>query len=107
MAEINVRYGSKSEIDEAKFQLFSQDNDGETIVVAENEAGEIVGFAQLEGDEIGFMESNEKGAGRAMVEFLKDDIGYLKAVRTDDVSKGFWEKMGFKPCGFRTYEFSF
>lgn len=103
MKEFNIRYGSKDEIDTDKFMLFSEDNDGNTIIVAENE-GEIVGFAQLEGDIIGFMESIQKGAGRAMVEFLKEEYDHLVADRTDKVSAGFWERMGFEKTHSFRYE---
>lgn len=103
MTKINVRYGSKSEIDQDKFQLFTDENEGDTIVIAETENG-VVGFAQLLGEEIGFIESNEKGAGKAMVEFLKADYDHLVADRTDDISQGFWKKMGFEACGFQKFD---
>lgn len=103
MTKINVRHGSKSEIDQKQFQLFSDDNEGDTIIVAENENG-IIGFAQLYGEEIGFIESIEKGAGLAMIDYLKSAYDHLVADRTDKVSKGFWQKMGFEPCGFCKFE---
>lgn len=92
-----IRTGSKSEIE--NFQLFNEDNDGDTILVAENEAGDVVAFAQMSGCIIFFLESNEKGAGSALVNHLKGEFDRLIADHTDDISQGFWMRMGFERMG--------
>lgn len=89
----SIRSGEVEEIN--GFSLFSEDNEGNEIVVIENEEGEVVGYAQMSGQTIYFLESIEKGAGRALVDHLKAEYGYLVADSVDNVSAGFWERMGF------------
>lgn len=88
-----IRGGEVEEI--SGFSLFNEGNDGDEIVVVENESGAVVGYAQMSGQTIYFLESNEKGAGRALVDHLKSEYGFLVADSVDSVSGGFWEKMGF------------
>lgn len=90
---MEIRQGLVNEIE--GFQLYDEDNEGEEILVAEHQ-GVVVGYAQVTGNKIFFIESEEKGVGRALVEFLKDREGYLVAHSVEETAKGFWAKMGFQ-----------
>lgn len=91
---VTIREGYEEEVQH--FQLWNDDNDGETLLVAVLN-GEIVGFALHTGPEIYFVESNVKGAGRALVEYIIADVGgdWFQARNVSRQSVGFWEKMGF------------
>ncbi len=90
----SIREGNATEVE--GFQLWNEDNEGNMILVAENEQGEVVAFAQMTGCTIFFLESVEKGAGRALVEYLQEDFDHLIADHTDQISAGFWQRMGFQ-----------
>lgn len=90
---MKIREGQISEIE--KFQLFNEDNEGEEILVIEQE-GQVVAYAQVTGDQIFFVESEAKGAGSALIEYLKNREGYLVARTVEETAKGFWAKMGFQ-----------
>lgn len=89
-----IRQGTTDEIEH--FQLFNENNEGDEIVVAELN-GEVIGFAQYSGAYIYFVESNHKGAGRALVEYIIDDVGgnWFQACNVCPESAGFWTKLGF------------
>jgi len=90
---MEIKSGLVSEIE--KFQLFNEDNAGEEIIVIE-EAGKVVAYAQVTDHNIYFLESEAKGAGRILVEYLQEREGYLIARNVEETAKGFWEKMGFE-----------
>ena len=93
---MEIRNGHKSEIE--NFQLYSEDNAGEKVLVAESN-GQVVGYAQVTGNRIFFMESEAKGAGRALIQYLKSQNDYLVAVNCVSSARGFYEKMNFQPVG--------
>ena len=101
-----IREGAVEEIQ--YFELYDAENDGETVIVAEQD-GEIVGYVQYTGSDVFFMQSDAKGCGRAMIEFLQDgsDIGCerdeLRAINCLSGARGFYEKMGFQKAGRSTY----
>jgi ribosomal protein S18 acetylase RimI-like enzyme len=95
-----IREGQREEIQ--KFELYDANNDGESVIVAEQD-GEIVGYVQYTGNDIFFMQSEGKGCGRAMIEFLQEggDIGCerrdeLRAINCLPGARGFYEKLGFE-----------
>ena len=92
----NIRFGEISEVE--GFQLFDSENQGDDVVVAEK-GGEVVGYMQInEGQDdavVYFMESNEKGAGSAMLDWLKQRCEYILAHNVVDTAAGFYEKQGF------------
>lgn len=102
----DIRKGTREEI--AGFALYDESNEGENIIVAEQN-GAVVAYAQmLDGETITFMESESKGAGRALVEYLKERGDHFIADSVDAVSAGFWLRMGFEDAGrkgaVRNYE---
>ena len=90
---MRIRQGTISEIE--VFQLFDEDNEGEEILVVV-QGNEIVAYAQVTQGDIFFMESEARGSGRILVEFLKDREGYLVAKSVEETAKKFWQKMGFQ-----------
>ena len=90
---MEIRQGTVSEI--KNFQLFDEANEGEETLVVEDNS-KVVAYAQVTGYNIFFMESEQKGAGKALVEFLKEREGYLIARSVEETAKGFWAKMGFQ-----------
>jgi ribosomal protein S18 acetylase RimI-like enzyme len=92
----NIRFGEIQEVED--FQLFDSENQGSDIVVAELD-GEIVGYMQMdEGAEdavIYFMESNKKGCGTALIDWLKNRVSYILASNTVDTAVGFYDRVGF------------
>jgi hypothetical protein len=95
MATITIRNGSPEEVQH--FALWSDANEGATIEVAEDESGAIVGFIQRDGAYIRFLESDKPGVGRAMVDYLKTEMGdWLQACNVSSRCSGFWTKMGFE-----------
>ena len=102
MSEITVRYGDAKEISTEVFGLYDADNEGEDIIIAESD-GQIVGYAQATGNMIFFLESNYKGAGRAIVEWMESRTDELIADNVTGVSKGFWTRMGFESRGRNQY----
>ncbi len=97
---MEIRPGTTSEIE--KFQLFNEDNDGSEIVVVED-GGWVVAYAQY--NDLGsdchlcFMESEQKGCGRALIEWLKGQYEHIVAVNVEKTARGFYEKMGFVDAG--------
>jgi hypothetical protein len=89
---MEIRNGSVGEIE--KFALYNEDNSGEEILVVE-EAGKIIAYAQVTDENIYFLESEMKGAGSVLVDYLKSR-GYLVAKSVEPTAKGFWVKMGFQ-----------
>lgn len=87
-----IRQGTVSEIE--NFQLFNEDNDGDTITVIERN-GEVVAYAQHTDSTIYFIESEARGAGTELVEWFKGEYDYLEAVNVEETAKGFYAKMGF------------
>lgn len=92
---MQTRNGQVNEIE--TFALYNEDNAGEEILVVE-EAGKVVAYAQVTDGNIYFLESVVKGAGSALVEYLKER-GYLVAKSVEPTAKGFWSKMGFQFAG--------
>ena len=90
---MEIRSGRVNEIE--KFALYNEDNAGEEILVVEND-GQIVAYAQVTDGSIFFCESELKGAGSALVEYLKAREGYLVARSVEPTARGFWSKMGFE-----------
>lgn len=82
-------------IEEVKnFQLFNEDNDGDEITVIAVD-GQVVAYAQHTDGDIYFMESEQRGAGRALVDWFKGEYSHLVAHTVEETAKGFWTKMGF------------
>lgn len=100
---MNIRHGEISEIEQ--FQLFSVDNQGDDVVVAEID-GTIVGYMQInEGVSdatIYFMESTVKGVGSALIDWLKSRCDYIVADNAIESAQGFYGKMGFTVASFST-----
>lgn len=90
---MEIRTGQISEIE--KFALYNEDNAGEEILVVES-AGAVVAYAQATDGNIYFLESIVKGAGSALVEYLKAREVYLVAKSVEPTAEGFWSKMGFQ-----------
>lgn len=97
---MNIRRGEAHEIQ--KFGLYSPDNEGVNITVVEVD-GAVVAFAQHSGTTIYILESEHRGAGRALVEYIIDGADYAAAVNVTGVSEGFWAKLGFEPEGCDGY----
>jgi hypothetical protein len=93
---MTIRTGTSSEIE--NFQLYDETNDGESITVVEV-AGQIVAYAQHTDGDIYFLESEAKGAGRALVEWFQGEYSYLVAKSVEKSAEGFWSKMGFQSAG--------
>ncbi len=102
---MNIRFGEISEIE--KFPLFSEENEGNDIVVAESDAGEIIGYMQMnEGADdavVFFMESTVKGTGSALLNWLKGRCGYIVANNVINTAEGFYVRMGFERVGGNGY----
>jgi len=100
---MEIRQGNISEIE--KFQLFSADNLGDVVVVAEID-GAIVGYMQInEGANdatIYFMESTVRGVGSALIDWLKSRCNYIVADNAVESAQGFYTKMGFSVASFST-----
>jgi hypothetical protein len=90
---MKIRTGETHEIEE--FQLYDEENQGEEILVVESE-GKVVAYAQVTDENIFFLESEAKGGGRMLVEFLQEREGYLVAKSVEETAKGFWQKMDFE-----------
>ncbi len=88
-----IRTGKAHEIEQ--FQLFNEDNEGEEILVVE-ESSKVVAYAQVTDSDIFFLESEAKGRGSQLVDFLKAREGYLVARNVEETARGFWSKMGFE-----------
>ena len=93
---MNIRNAERTEVEH--FQLYNEDNDGSEFIVVED-AGEIVGYAQfnsgVEDARIFFMESNVKGAGRAMIEWFQSEFVEVGAMNAVETAQGFYKHMGF------------
>ena len=76
------------------FDLFDADLT-DTTIVARDDEGKIVAFIQDENETIYEIESKQKVAGRAMVEWLKAQEDFIEVRNSGKDSWGFWEKMGF------------
>lgn len=96
---MNIRTGTIEEV--SSFGLWSEDNAGDILVAVEG--GAVVAFAQHSGTTIYFLESNAKGAGRALVEHILDGADYAAAENVTGVCEGFWKKMGFERDGVNAY----
>ena len=93
---MNIRTAEQSEVE--AFQLYDADNAGDTFIVVEHD-GALVGFAQYEdwGDEakVFFMESNMKGAGRAMIEWFQANFEIVGAMNAVKEAQPFYTHFGF------------
>ena len=91
---MEIRHGEISEIE--NFQLFSADNQGDDVVVAEID-GTIVGYMQInEGASdatIFFMESTMKGVGGALIDWLKGRCSYIVADNAVESAGGQTERI--------------
>lgn len=100
----NIRYGDKSEIE--SFPLFSEENEGEEIVVVE-QGGEMVGYAQFNSGRsdarIFFMESNVRGCGRAIMEWFQGEFGEVWAMNAVKTAQPFYSHFGFESAGSNGY----
>ena len=100
---ITIRESSADEMNATTFALWTGDNEGATIEVAEDESGAIVGFVQRDGAYIRSLESNAPGVGRALVDYVKADMGdWLQACNVSARCAGFWQKMGFEQASRST-----
>lgn len=101
---MNIRTGTISEIE--KFPLYSEENDGEELIVAEHD-GKIVGYAQFDSGrddvQIYFMESMMKGTGRAIIEHFQSEYFEVTAVNAIETAQGFYTRMGFEKNGGTGY----
>jgi hypothetical protein len=95
--ETSIRYGDSVEVD-GKFALYNEDNEGDAILVAEQN-GEVVAFAQVSGAYIYHLESNAKGTGTAIVDWLKEQYNELYARNVGSKAAGYWLKQGFEQDG--------
>ena len=93
---MDIRTAEREEIEH--FQLYSEDNAGEEFIVVEHE-GEIVAYAQYDSGysdvQIYFMESNMKGAGRAMIEWFQENYEEIGAMNAVETARPFYAKFGF------------
>ena len=76
-----------------KFELFDADTTMTTIVARQN--GKIVAFCQEEAGAVYEIESQLSGAGRALVEWMKENISWIEVKNSGKDSWGFWLAMGF------------
>lgn len=98
MTQFTIREGNIEEV--RAFQLWDENNQGDEILVAEAD-GVVVGFAQKSGAYVYMVESDVKGAGRALVEFIQAEHGdWVLADNVLPSAVGFWEAMGFWPCAY-------
>lgn len=81
------------EMETKEFELFDADLTATTIVARQN--GEIVAFCQEEANKVYEIESQAKGAGRAIVEWMKENLDWIEVKNSGKDSWGFWQKMGF------------
>jgi hypothetical protein len=93
---MNIRTADRSEIE--FFQLYDADNAGNEFIVVEHE-GEIVAYAQYNSGysdaQIFFMESNMKGAGRAMIEWFQSNFEEVGAMNAVETARPFYAHFGF------------
>lgn len=94
-----IEVASQNQIPAEKFDLFDEANDGDEFIIAINGAGGVVGYAQFTGATIHFIESIEKGAGSALMDWLKGKFDYLEALDCVRDAWGWYEKMGFEHSG--------
>lgn len=91
------------------FALWSEENDGDTIEVAEVD-GRIVGFIQRDGAYIRFVESIQKGVGRLLVAHVQAEHEWVQACNVGPECAGFWQRIGFEraePTGARPGEYHY
>lgn len=92
-----IRYATPDEIESLDWPtLWDEANEGADILVAEA-SGQIRAWAQFTGSTIYFIESVGGGAGTALVNYLKEQVGYLVADNVKGDAAGYWEMMGFRP----------
>lgn len=96
----SIRPGEISEIE--KFQLFDEANEGDEVIVVERD-GQIVGYAQFVSGysdaRIYFMESEAKGAGRAIIEWFQAEFIEVWACNAVETAQPFYAHFGFEPAG--------
>ena len=78
------------------FPLYNEENEGEEILVAEYE-GNVVGYALFTGNQIHFIESSLPGAGRALLEWFKQEFEELVAINCVPQCRAWWVQQGFEP----------
>jgi hypothetical protein len=91
--KVEIREGTAKEV--RHFDMYDKANQGD-ILVAENEQGEIRAFAQVEGNQIFFLQSEGGGAGTQIVNQLKGQYDELVARNVGKSSAGYWLKVGFE-----------
>ena len=93
---MDIRTADRSEVEH--FQLYDADNAGDEFIVVEHD-GQIVGFAQFisgySDAQIFFMESNMKGAGRAMIEWFQSNFEEVGAMNAVETARPFYAHFGF------------
>lgn len=96
IATFTIRPGGDDEI--TKFPLYHKDNKGDAIIVVEYE-GLVVAYIMHTGNQVYFLESccPVRGAGSALVDYLKKEFEELDAINCIPTSQLFWRKMGFEP----------
>jgi uncharacterized protein GlcG (DUF336 family) len=95
-----IRYAEIEEIAD-KFDLYHEDNNGDTITVVEDE-GEIVAFMQSTGSTIYFIESRVAGKGyaKALIDDLKSEHDMIIADNVDSAVVAFWQHLGFEKYAY-------
>ena len=92
-----LRRGTANEINQ--YNSFCVDNVGETIEVAENAQGQIVGYMMRTGSTIYYIESDAAGVGSFLVDSIKERFEYAAADNVQKTAEGFWAAMNFQPEG--------
>lgn len=102
---MNIRYAERSEVE--KFQLYNEDNQGNEFIVVES-GEEVVGFAQFDSGAddctVYFMESEAKGAGRAMIEWFQAEFVEVVANDAIDTAQSFYRHFGFEQSGPKGFD---
>ena len=91
--EITREFSQEIAEEMEEFELFDEDVTMTTIVARQD--GEIVAFCQEEANTVYEIESQIKGAGRALVEWMQESLGWIEVKNSGKDSWGFWTAMGF------------
>ena len=98
---MEIRTATADEMTDTMFALWDEENDGNLLVV--DDSGAIVAFCQHNANDILFLESNVKGAGTMLVNYIiaeyGDEFGEIVAKNVTvgkHGSNGYWEKLSFE-----------
>ena len=102
---MEIRNAERAEVE--KFNLYNEDNMGSEFIVVEQD-GQTVGFAQFDSGRddvtVYFMESEAKGAGRAMIEYFQSEFVEVVANDAIETAQGFYTHFGFEATGPRQFD---